>query len=121
MTANCGYSIGQKRGSGTPALDSRFIQSMALESEFTPATLLAWYEERHPLGAASVGAAVSAVAGFFTDRAYQIRIVRSAVRTFQRQQPVETLMWATQRMALEPPTWRQSVATAMSVDDDASS
>jgi hypothetical protein len=71
---------------------------------------MGWYAEILPLRDSHLDASITAIAGYFADRAWRPPIPGvPRVRAWQRRQLVVSLAWAARRLALPERRWLTAV------------
>ena len=83
-----------------------YAQGVTAEGGPEAADIMSWYAEGVPVRPEVLDAAVTALAGFFAERAPQPELPGlPRLRRFQRRQLQVTLPWAAQRLHLPEPLW----------------
>ncbi len=91
-----------------------FAQSVTVDGGVAPEQVVAWYEERLPLRADAMDAAVAWLTLFFADLAWRPPIPGlPRLRSFQRQQLTVMLMWAARRLRMPEPAWATAISQNM--------
>jgi hypothetical protein len=87
-----------------------FAQATEAEGGPPAERTMGWYAEILPLRDSHLDASITAIAGYFADRAWRPPIPGvPRVRAWQRRQLVVSLGWAARRLALPEPRWLAAV------------
>jgi len=87
-----------------------FAQATEAEGGPSAERTMGWYAEILPLRDSHLDASITAIAGYFADRAWRPSIPGvPRVRAWQRRQLVVSLGWAARRLALPEPRWLAAV------------